>query len=336
LNNHTKNSHLGRRLVLTLALAGLVSPVLSAMSAPESASALGCVIGPSLSVGAGREGISCPEGSGIGGSNDGTLGGGPGASNCTHSFYASDVPAGFMTFTDNSHYYEVALDFNPSGVRNNLYRTVYVKNGRIVGEIEYLQRSDNTYSLWIKNKTVPGWTTSATFDCVISTRGLLMDTTKDPLPAIPPAIGVTGPGAGGSEPTSTKTSLSSSMTLVPGSTDLFLVRLDVTNADTASTWASLSIDMTDFLIEDFYTVPRDASCPSEGLTEACSVDQIMANSTAVFVMSVRARNSSNLNAVLPITLSSRGYTKSAVSAGGPVVNRLSVVERSYVIARPSA
>lgn len=296
-------------------LAGLfVAPV-------QSASALGCVLGPSLASAAKAAGVSCPE---VEGGSGGSAAWGAIGGACAYGWKNGQLPDGMLDYLNGSS----RLTWNyTTEIGARISRTSYTKGGRAIGYIE-INSYHGDFVIGISVYGRAGFKQEyGFFDCMLSKDGAIYESER-PTGLLPmPATGSP------TVPASVQGFIQSrgAMTALPGGK--YLLRIDLTSIDTESNFADVILGLAGYSVDSFPLLPRNVSCaPNEALV--CSVDGILPGQTVSMIIALTATGDPDSTASIDVTVAAEGLRKMKVSTGSPRVNRPALVTNFYEIARP--
>jgi hypothetical protein len=315
-----KTPSLRRRLAVLLAGATVLSGLVSFVPA-QSASALGCVLGPSLASAAKAAGVSCPdvEGGGGGGEHWGAAGGA-----CAFGWGNGQIPPGMLDFLNGS--YVMSDDYIlDSGERAT--RTTFMRGGKTVGQVNIRSRGGR-FVMGINVYERGGLKQEfAYFDCMESSDGAMYKATPYSSLIPMPASGST------TVPAEVKGSVQTrgAMSALPDGKNL--LRVDVTNTGKASTFADVFLGLNGYSVESFALLPRVVDCqPYEGLF--CTIDGVLPGQTVSMILVVTAGGDPDAAAVIDVDVAAMGLVEIKSSISRPAVNHPAVVTDFYEIRRP--
>jgi hypothetical protein len=287
----------------------------------QSASALGCVLGPSLASAAKAAGVSCPdvEGGSGGGAAWGAMGGA-----CAYGWRNGQLPDGMLDYLNSSTSW--TNDYTTDkGAR--ISRTTYVKGGRTIGQIQ-IHSYHGEFLMGISIYGRAGFKQEfGYFDCMLSKDGATYQSER-PTSLLPmPATGSP------SVPASVQGYIQSrgAMTALPDGK--YLLRIDLTSTDTESNFADVMLGLAGYSVDSIPLMPRNVDCEShEALV--CSIDAILPGQTVSLVFVLTATGVDDSEASIDVTVAADGLRKMKVSTGSPRVNRPALVTNFYAITRP--
>ncbi|MCS5722054.1 hypothetical protein N1028_06980 [Herbiconiux sp. CPCC 203407] len=310
------------RLVSAITSALIVAGVGAVASPP--ASALGCVLGPSLGGAARAVGISCPQMDGIDLASEWGRGGSP-ASNCHFGWESGNYPPDLLDFLSATSVTR-KLDRDEDGTTTawSLYR----RGGKVVGGILIQTRPDHTFSVLIDVRGRSGYRLeSVYFDCKTSSDGPIYheEVPSDPELLPMPGIGTPVP----SRPTAPVMATGAMTVLGTGN---HLLRVDLTNTGTRVNHGSIGFDLGGYRVVGFPTLPAGGVCEAaDGLV--CSVESIAAGSTVSFVLLLQSEGTPSGD-VVDVSVASLGLRKLSAGIGWAPVNKRSMVFDDFAVSRP--
>ncbi|NYD72004.1 hypothetical protein [Herbiconiux flava] len=287
----------------------------------QSASALGCVLGPSLASAAKAAGVSCPdvEGGGGGGAAWGAAGGA-----CAYGWQKGQLPDGMLEYLAGSTWHSESHVLD-SGEKVSV--TTYLRSGRAIGQVQF-RSTRSTFVFGISIYGRAGLKEEfAYFDCMQSKDGPIYSSAPYGSPMVMPAAGSPTVPATVRGPVQTR----GAMTALPDGK--YLLRVDVTNAGSSTNFASIALGLAGYAVEGFPSLPGNVSCePVEGLI--CSADGILPGQTVTTVLILSAPGDTAATSTIDVMVASQGLVKTKVSVGSPRVNRSAVVTDFYEVVRP--
>lgn len=296
-------------------LAGLfVAPI-------QSASALGCVLGPSLASAAKAAGVSCPDVEGGGG---GSAAWGAAGGACAYGWQNGGLPPGMLEYLNGS------AQYNNDYVADNgdhLSRSTYRRGGHTIGQIEFWSNR-GVFVLAINLYGRAGLKHEfAYFDCMQSKDGAVYkaEPFANLVPMPTPGSTTVPPAVQGYVQTR------GAMTALPD--DKYLLRIDFTSTDTNRNFIDVALGLDGYSVESFPLLPRAVTCePLEGLL--CSVDGILPGQTVSLIVELAATGDVDAAAAVDVDVAAEGFVKTKVSTGSPRVNRKALVTNFYEVVRP--
>jgi len=286
-----------------------------------SASALGCVLGPSLASAAKAAGVSCPdvEGSGGAGAAWGATGGA-----CAYGWGKGRIPDGMLDFLNGANYFSTSSTLE-SGER--VSRTYYMRGGRSVGQIE-IWSYRGKFVMGINVYDRAGLKQEfAYFDCMESSGGAMYEATpnKNLIPM---------PGTGSTSIPAEVTGLvqtRGAMSALPD--NKYLLRIDVTNTGSTSNYADVFLGLKGYSVESIPLLPRGVDCePYEGLF--CVVDSILPGQTVSTILVLTASGDPVDTEAIDVEVSARGLRQIKSSVSRPSINHSTLVTNFYEVTRP--
>lgn len=314
-----KTSSRRRSFASLIAAAAVLAGLFVAPTQP--ASALGCVLGPSLASAAKAAGVSCPdvEGGGGGSAAWGATGGA-----CNFGWGRGRIPDGMLDFLNGGYYFSTDSTLD-SGER--VSRTYYMRGGRTIGQVEiwsYRGRfvmGINVYGRAGLKQEV------AYFDCMESSSGAMYEATPNKNLIPMPGTGSVGVPAEVTGLVQTR----GTMSALPD--NKYLLRIDVTNTGTTSNYADVFLGLKGYSVESIPLLARGVDCePYEGLF--CVIDSVLPGQTISTIFVLSASGDPVDTETIDVEVSARGLRDIKSSVSHPAIKHPMLVSDSYVITRP--
>ncbi|MGD8195405.1 hypothetical protein ACEXQB_013020 [Herbiconiux sp. P18] len=324
MSTTTSPSSSRRRFAALIAGFAVLLAVVSFIPA-QSASARGCVLGPSLGAAAKAAGVSCPdvEGNGSTGGESGAWG--PANGGCKFGWDASQLPAGMLDFLDRGSAFHNEY---PSTGGSRITTTTYRREGKTVGQVSvHYYPSDKTFIMTINVYGRAGNKSEfAYFDCADSRDGAMYDN----IPGSPTIV-MSAPGTAVPVGVEGYVETRGTITAVPDGR--YLLRIDVTNTGSQEGFADVYLGLNGYSVDSVVSLPRVARCaPYQGLM--CTFDTLLPGQTLSMLIAVRAEGDDSVTSAIDVDVTALGRKKVADDVGSAPVNRTVVTQNLYQVLRP--
>ncbi len=223
----------------------------------------------------------------------------------------------------------------------------YVLNGEIIGVIRYDIRSNGTWRLEVANYQVAGWEQWSTFDCSTGSKGFVNQLAELPArlpappvndPPYPPnPLGDATPPATSSVPMTPTGDVhaDSLVTPLPGTTDEYLDRVNITNAGAVRTGVDALFNATSYSIQDYLTVPSDATCSTAEQAQHCFLPDLAPGASETLVLHTKRRAGVSVETPILMTVGNLGRRTIQDFPGDASYPIFGYVENLYAVATPA-